>query len=95
MSSSRAGRQRDAIWDDFEGLPATSKQKATRAKCKSCGQEVQGLVQRLRNHKKKCQGETTSSCHDPIEEIIMLENTSSPCRGKQYSDSMCLRLRCF
>ena len=47
-SGSRAGRQRDAIWDDFEGLPATSKQKATRAKCKACDKDIQGLVQRLK-----------------------------------------------
>ena len=39
---------RDVIWDDFEGLPATSKQKVTRAKCKACGKDIQGLVQRLR-----------------------------------------------
>ena len=60
MSVIKAGRQRDAIWYEFEGVPATYKQKVTRAKCKACGKEILGLVQRLRNHKKKCQGETAN-----------------------------------
>lgn len=89
MSFSRSGRQRDAIWADFEGLPATSKQKCIRAKCKACGKEVQGLVQRLRDHKKKCEGKTTTSSCELMEEDIILENEKSsspiPSEGKRYS----------
>ncbi|XP_045105389.1 uncharacterized protein LOC123500868 [Portunus trituberculatus] len=50
----KAGRQKDSIWAEFEEVATHSQNKGIRAKCKVCGKELQGLVQRLRDHKKKC-----------------------------------------
>ncbi|XP_050688545.1 uncharacterized protein LOC126981494 isoform X2 [Eriocheir sinensis] len=50
----KAGRQKDSIWAEFEEVATHSQNKEIHAKCKVCGKELQGLVQRLRDHKKKC-----------------------------------------
>ncbi|XP_018012992.1 uncharacterized protein LOC108670053 [Hyalella azteca] len=49
----KAGRQKDAIWKYFDEIPS-GQSKGIRARCKDCGKELQGLVQRLRNHKLIC-----------------------------------------
>lgn len=50
----KAGRQKDSVWAEFEEVATHSQNQGIRAKCKVCGKELQGLVQRLRDHKKKC-----------------------------------------
>ena len=48
----KAGRQKDSIWAEFEEVATHSQNKGIRAKRKVCDKELQGLVQRLRDHKK-------------------------------------------
>ncbi|KAL7641225.1 UNVERIFIED_CONTAM: hypothetical protein RMT77_008363 [Armadillidium vulgare] len=52
----KAGRQKESIWAEIGEIPTTQK-TGIRVKCKTCGFEMQGLVQRLENHKaSKCKG---------------------------------------
>ena len=50
----KAGRQKDAIWKLFDEIPS-GQSKVIRARCKECGKELQGLVQRLCYHKLICE----------------------------------------
>ena len=52
----KSGRQKEAIWGEFIEIP-TAIITSKRVKCKTWGLEMQGLVQRLKDHKAtKCQG---------------------------------------
>lgn len=54
-----AGRKEDNIWKYFEKKTDPNK-TGCRAVCKSCSKEIQGLVQRLKDHKKFCVNQQTS-----------------------------------
>jgi uncharacterized protein YuzB (UPF0349 family) len=50
-----AGRKKDPVWVYFdEEKTSTDKGVRIKAKCKSCGKQLQGLVARLKDHKGKC-----------------------------------------
>ena len=49
-----AGRKRDPIWTCFNELSVAEGKKGSRAKCKDCGAELQGLVARMKEHNRKC-----------------------------------------
>lgn len=52
-----SGRKKDKIWDYF--IEKTEKGKTgSRAVCKNCKKEMQGLVQRLKGHHEKCKTKT-------------------------------------
>ncbi|RXG59027.1 hypothetical protein Avbf_14316 [Armadillidium vulgare] len=71
----KAGRQKESIWAEFDEIPTTQK-TGIRVKCKTCGFEMQGLVQRLKNHKaSKCKGSspTQDGSHETEEELVQLE----------------------
>lgn len=67
-----AGRKCDAIWYSFTKI-TTPDRKGCRAKCIECGIEMEGLVNRLKNHKAKCgvvgaSTTTNNNCsHDQVE----------------------------
>lgn len=51
-----SGRKRDSVWQHFIEKSNKLKGKAgSRAVCKYCKEEIQGLVQRLKAHREKCQ----------------------------------------
>jgi hypothetical protein len=56
-----SGRKKDSIWQHFIEKPGSFKGKTgSRAVCKTCKIEMQGLVQRLKTHHEKCaQNKTT------------------------------------
>lgn len=58
-----AGRKRDTIWFYFNEKIEVGK-KGSRAICKKCGKEMQGLVARLKNHFSTC-GSTNEDVDDP------------------------------
>ncbi|RXG52461.1 Serine hydroxymethyltransferase, mitochondrial [Armadillidium vulgare] len=71
----KAGRQKESIWAEIDEIPTTQK-TGIRVKCKTCGFEMQGLVQRLENHKaSKCKGSspTQDESHETEEELVQLE----------------------
>ncbi|KAL7639608.1 UNVERIFIED_CONTAM: hypothetical protein RMT77_010109 [Armadillidium vulgare] len=71
----KAGRQKESIWAEFDEITTTQK-TGIRVKCKTCGFEMQGLVQRLKNHKaSKCKGSspTQDGSHETEEELVQLE----------------------
>lgn len=54
-----AGRKKDNIWNFFiKKMPSGTSKARTgcRAQCKDCGFELQGLVDRMKKHQKKCPG---------------------------------------
>lgn len=52
----KSGRQREAIWAEYDEISTTQK-TGKRVKCKTCGFEMQGLVQRMKYHiASKCKG---------------------------------------
>lgn len=53
---SNAGRKRDPIWSCYIELPHVTGKTGSRAKCKDCGTEMQGLVVRMKDHRQKCTG---------------------------------------
>lgn len=53
MNIRNAGRKKDDIWNNFVQIPNENK-TGTRAKCKLCGVELQGLVERLKTHSRNC-----------------------------------------
>jgi Protein of unknown function (DUF 659)/hAT family C-terminal dimerisation region len=53
---SNAGRKQDPIWGCYIKLPNVTGKTGSRAKCKDCGAEMQGLVVRLKDHMQKCKG---------------------------------------
>lgn len=48
-----AGRKKDSIWLFFSELETVSG-KGLKAKCKTCGKEMMGLVSRMKKHKELC-----------------------------------------
>lgn len=53
---SAVGRKRDSIWLYFDEVPQATKRLGKRAKCKTCGAEMEGQVGRMKNHHEiKCQ----------------------------------------
>lgn len=53
---SNAGRKQDPIWGCYIKLPNVTGKTGSRAKCKDCGAEMQGLVVRMKDHMHKCKG---------------------------------------
>ena len=63
-----SGRKADPIWYHFEKL--TSKTATgCRAKCKNCGFELQGLVQRMKKHYDKCTASNDDVTLEPEQSI--------------------------
>lgn len=56
MSSS--GRKKDPIWINFEELPVRPGVSGSRAVCKKCRKEIQGIVARLKKHLSDCYSES-------------------------------------
>lgn len=57
-------RKRDPVWSDFDCIK--TKNTGFWARCKKCGKEMQGILDRLKKHTKICQPgvcsqDTTSS----------------------------------
>lgn len=54
------GRTRDPVWLHFEEkiIPGL---KGSKAVCKSCRKEMQGIVKRMKVHNQKCNGGSSSS----------------------------------
>lgn len=48
-----SGRKRDVIWNEFTELKVADKQ-GSRAVCKRCNHELQGIVDRMKKHSKFC-----------------------------------------
>jgi len=67
----KAGRSKDGIWQEFDELPSTSGKSGCRAKCKACGKELQGLVQRMKSHIQQCN--MPSEVDEEDSEVIMME----------------------
>lgn len=49
-----AGRKTVKLWDDFRRVP-NSNRTGFRALCKHCQKEIQGVLDRMRNHLEICQ----------------------------------------
>ncbi|CAK9299166.1 unnamed protein product [Gordionus sp. m RMFG-2023] len=49
-----SGRKKDPIWRYYDEIKHIRDKTGTRAICKKCKHEMQGLVERLKNHKQKC-----------------------------------------
>lgn len=49
-----SGRRKDAIWNYFIEKKSDKAKPGSRAICKNCKKEMQGLVQRLKDHHEKC-----------------------------------------
>ena len=49
------GRKSDLIWTNYKKMTTPGK-CGTRAICKKCGMELQGLVERLKKHAEICTG---------------------------------------
>ena len=58
-----AGSKRDPIWFYFNEKIEVGK-KGSRAVCKKCGKEIEGLVARLKNHFSICES-TNEDVDDP------------------------------
>lgn len=58
-----AGRKKDPIWFYFHDKLEVGK-KGSRAVCKKCGKEMQGLVARLKNHFSICANQTINEDKD-------------------------------
>lgn len=81
-----AGRKEDIIWKFFEKKTDPNK-TGCRAVCKSCNKEIQGLVQRLKDHKKFCVNQQTDvlsvgSVADIGNDSMSSTSTTSSSQGK-------------
>lgn len=56
---SSGGRKKDGVWDNFIQRIQEDK-KGSRAVCKECGQEMQGLVVRMKQHLSVCRSKTAN-----------------------------------
>lgn len=78
-----SGRKKDPIWLEFKQITHDNK-KGSRAICKACNQEMQGLVGRLKSHREKCRGEIESDPDDPDvsveQEIVDADTPSVSCK---------------
>lgn len=66
-----SGRKKDPIWSEFILLPKSNDRKCQRVQCKTCGHEVQALVDRMKRHVQIC----TQKCSNE-EDVQMVEPTS-------------------
>lgn len=66
-----SGRKRNAIWLEFEEL-VNKNRKGKRAKCKKCGNEMEGQIQRMKSHFDKC------SKNQDQDVVILPESQSEP-----------------
>ena len=66
-SNKRSGRKQDPVWLKFERI-VTAGKSDSRAKCKQCEKEIQGLVARMNAYINQCQ---------PADEMIEVEHPDS------------------
>lgn len=74
---SGSGRKKDPIWIYYKELPVVPGKKGTRAECKACKKELQGLVARLTNHHDKCPGKQINSGEEDEDDLEIVEDEGS------------------
>ena len=67
-----SGRKQDPIWLLYDKSVLIGK-KGSRAKCKCCGKEIQGLVDRMKKHTAECipVDDTDSPAPSPMKSILI------------------------
>ena len=81
-------RHTDPVWNNFVKIVTVGK-TGSRAKCKSCNKEIQGIVSRLKLHTLSC----ASKDDDSETDVMVASSTdSSPCSSPQSSISTQLKL---
>lgn len=75
---SHAGRKRDPIWNFYNEIPHAPGKTGSRARCKDCGTEMQGLVARMKDHRQKCEGPVVDSGDQTVERQPMDETVQQP-----------------
>lgn len=96
MFNRNAGRKRDLVWNYFHKIE--TEKSGCRAKCKRCGQEVQGLVDRLKKHHLICEVQIIEVCEsadseqvqsvDCIETPVPVASTSKNAQGKYLIETV-------
>lgn len=71
-----AGRKLDPIWIHFEKVKKVPGVPVSRAKCKKCSKELQGLTARLKAHYEKCQQTDEQEAY-VVEDVLDLGSSTS------------------
>lgn len=71
-----AGRRKDIIWNNFNEIKEIGK-PGSKAECKKCGKQFQGIVKRMTKHKNVCDSNINdSSSSVECVDAVQLESTS-------------------